>query len=700
MPFALRPVSLHGTDPEAKREEIRRAFHASFDAFESLYGLLASDEAFYHRPEHLRHPHIFYFGHTAVFFVNKLVLAKIIDTRINPKLESIFAVGVDEMSWDDLNDAHYDWPTVEATRVYRDRVRELVDSLITSLPLELPIGWESPWWVILMGIEHEKIHIETSSVLIRQSDLSLVRPSPQWPLCPESGAAPENALAEVPAGKVVLGKRKNDDFYGWDNEYGRHEAEIPAFKASRYLVSNGEFLAFVEAGGYEERRWWSDEGWAWRSYKQATHPHFWIPAEGGGWRYRALTKVIDLPPDWPVDVNYHEAKAFCAWLGERTSRKLRLPTEDEWYRLRDISGVPDVPDWGEKAPANIGLEYWASSCPVTRFRHGDFHDAVGNVWQWTETPIYPFEGFTVHPVYDDFTTPTFDGKHNLIKGGSFASTGDEALRSARYAFRRHFFQHAGFRYVESDYEEKTGSAVYESDEQVSQYCEMGWGEEYFGVPNYAAACAAACLEMAKNRPRRRALDVGCAIGRSTLELATGFERVTGLDFSARFIGVAERMRSEGLIRYTIPTEGELVEYKEARLLERLAAVADRVDFWQADACNLKPHFTGYDLVTAFNLIDRLYDPAKFLRDIAQRLEPGGLLVLSSPYTWLEEFTPKEKWLGGFKRDGEPVTTLQGLREHLEPAFRLIERRDVPFVIRETARKFQHSVAELTVWERL
>ncbi|WP_300361877.1 5-histidylcysteine sulfoxide synthase [Hydrogenimonas sp.] len=696
----LRPVSLRGSDPEIKREEIRHSFHTTFDTFESLYSLLENDEAFYHRPEPLRHPHIFYFGHTAVFFVNKLILAKIVDSRIDPKLESIFAVGVDEMSWDDLDETHYDWPSVDATRLYRDAVRALVDELITTLPLELPITWDSPWWVILMGIEHERIHIETSSVLIRQTDISLVRSHPDWPLCTRKGPAPANELLPVPGGRVLIGKSRNDDFYGWDNEYGRHEAEIPAFEASKYLVTNGEFMAFVEAGGYETDRWWSDEGVAWRNYKEAKHPHFWIPDGEGGWRYRALTEIVEMPLDWPVDVNYHEAKAFCAWLGERTGTKLRLPTEDEWYRLAEHCGVPDLPQWGPKAPANVGLEHFASATPVSMFAHGDFHDVVGNLWQWTETPIYPFEGFEVHPIYDDFTTPTFDGRHNLIKGGSFASTGNELLRSARYAFRRHFFQHAGFRYVRSDYEERIGSAAYENDTQVSQYCEFGWGDTYFGVPNYPETCARLCIEATEGKRRGRALDIGCATGRSTLELAKAFEKVTGLDFSARFIGVAERMRSEGRIRYTIPTEGELVEYKEAKLPPPLARVADRVDFWQADACNLKPIFTGYDLVTAFNLIDRLYDPAKFLRDITERIDGGGLLVLSSPYTWLESHTPKEKWLGGYKKDGEPVTTLDGLKAHLEPAFRLVETRDIEFVIRETARKFQHSVAQMTIWEKL
>ncbi|BBG66399.1 glutamate synthase [NADPH] large chain [Hydrogenimonas sp.] len=694
-----RIPSLYGKDPEAKREEIRRYFHNTYDVYESLFDHLATDDVFYNRPEPLRHPHIFYFGHTAVFYINKLILAKVIEKRIDPKLESIFAVGVDEMSWDDLDEAHYDWPSVEKTRSYRRSVRELVDGLISTLPLELPITWESPWWVILMGIEHERIHIETSSVLIRQTDISLVKPLAEWPVCTISGETPENALVPVAGGRVVIGKSKSDDFYGWDNEYGRHEAEIPDFKASRYLVTNGEFMEFVEAGGYREDRWWEEEGLAWRKFKKAEHPHFWV-ADGEGFRYRALAEIIDMPMDWPVDVNYHEAKAYCNWLSEKTGEALRLPTEDEWYLLHERCGIADQPEWDEKAPANIGLEHYASSSPVTMFRHGDFYDIIGNVWQWTQTPIYPFEGFEVHPIYDDFTTPTYDGRHNLIKGGSFISTGDEALKSARFAFRRHFFQHAGFRYVRSDYEERVGSATYESDEQVSQYCEFGWGDSYFGMENYPQRCARAALEFMQNRKMGRALDVGCATGRSTLELAAMFESVTGLDFSARFIGVAEKMRSEKSIRYTIPTEGELVEYREARLPEELEKGCARVEFWQADACNLKPIFTGYDLVTAFNLIDRLYDPAKFLQDITERINDGGLLVLSSPYTWLEEYTPKDRWLGGFKRDGEPVTTLDGLKEHLLPRFRLLEVRDMEFVIRETSRKFQHSVAQISVWEKI
>jgi putative 4-mercaptohistidine N1-methyltranferase len=198
-----------------------------------------------------------------------------------------------------------------------------------------------------------------------------------------------------------------------------------------------------------------------------------------------------------------------------------------------------------------------------------------------------------------------------------------------------------------------------------------------------------------------ALDLGCTVGRASFELARGgFEQVTGLDFSTRFFRLAARMQQEGHLRYAFPEEGEIVSFHEVSLADfGLDEVRQRVRFSQADACNLPDKFTGYDLVLAANLIDRLYSPRRFLDSIHRRLNPGGLLVISSPYTWLEEFTDKAEWLGGYRESGEPVWGLDGLKTALLPRFRLLgEPRDIPFVIRETRRKFQHTVSELTIWE--
>jgi 5-histidylcysteine sulfoxide synthase/putative 4-mercaptohistidine N1-methyltranferase len=694
-----RTTILNTGTPEEKRAEIRDYFRKSYSLDEQLYDTLADDDAFYLRPEPLRHPLIFYLGHTAVFYINKLIVAKIIKERINPSYESMFAIGVDEMSWDDLNEDHYDWPTVAEVKAYRQEVRALVDRLIETMPLTMPIDWDNPWWAIMMGIEHSRIHLETSSVIIRRMAIDRVRQLPGWEICGQSGEAPQNELLPVAGGTVSLGKGKDHPLYGWDNEYGRHRFKVDDFSASKYLVSNREYLEFIEAGGYRTSHFWNEEGRQWLSFSKAEYPLFWI-RHGNSYRFRTMAQEIAMPWDWPVEVNQLEAKAFCNWKAKQAGLPIRLPTEDEWYLLRDRQQIADQPYW-DKAPGNINLEYWASSCPVNRFAFGNFYDVIGNVWQWTETPISGFDGFEVHPYYDDFSTPTFDTQHNLIKGGSWISTGNEATRDSRYAFRRHFFQHAGLRYVSSEQAVEEPEAMYETDAAVAQYCDAHYGPDKFDVPNFPARLVQLCLNEMGARPKHRALDLGCAVGRASFELARFFDNVTAVDFSARFIRIAYQLQEKGVIHYQLPEEGEIVSYHAQRLSDLgLAETATKIEFFQGDAHNLKPQFTGYDLILTANLLDRLYDPVRFLTAIHQRLNPGGLLVIASPYTWIEEFTKKEHWVGGIRRAGEPFTTLQGLHEQLAGHFRLLgEPRDVEFVIRETARKFQHTISQLTFWER-
>lgn len=693
--------TLQGTDPEQKRKEIKEYFQLCYKRYESLFHIVADESAYFQKADPLRHPIIFYYGHTATFFINKLKLAKIIDERVDPRLESIFAVGVDEMNWDDLNEAHYDWPTLAETQAYRDEVYEKVSALIDSLPLELPLTEDSPWWVVLMGIQHENIHLETSSVLIRQLPFISVQEDPQWKECEIVGDAPINALFDVSAGTVILGKNKDTKLFGWDNEYGDHQAHIPAFKASQYLVSNAEFLDFVKNEGYSNNAFWCEEGKAWKAYTYAEYPMFWRKREEG-YILRTLSREIELPLNWPVEVNYLEAAAFCKWKSQKEGVPIILPTEDEYVRLRDESKVPSYLEWTEKGKtiANINLEVFASSVPVNTYKHGNFYDVIGNVWQWSRTPIYPFEGFKVHPVYDDFTVPTFDGKHNLINGGSWISCGNLATQKSRYGFRRHFYQHAGFRYVQSEYEETVTTNIYNTDTIISQYCHFGWGENAVGVENYPAVCGRIALEYMKDKPKRKAFDIGCAIGRSSFELARGFDEVVGVDFSARFIQEAQGLKDNGVLRYTMPTEGELENFYEVNLSDfDLEEERQKVTFWQADACNLKPIYKEFDLIFGGNLIDRLYDPKKFLDSLASRINDEGMLILTSPYTWQEESTPKEKWIGGYKRDGENVMTLDGLKEILGKDFELIDTRDVPFVIQETARKHQYTIAHMSIWQK-
>lgn len=694
-----RTILLTGTDAESKRQELKCYFNQTWALYESLFEVINNDPAYYKIAEPLRHPLIFYFGHTASFYINKLKLGKLIAHRINKHFESMFAIGVDEMSWDDLDETHYQWPSVDAVRNYRDQVKQRVNAFIDEMPLALPIRQSAPAWVILMGIEHERIHLETSSVIIRQLPLNDVSPHPHWQSCSDVDQAEPNHLIPVAGKKITLGKKADNATYGWDNEYGEQTFTVEDFKTAKYLVSNQEYLAFVEAGGYSQPRYWNVEGQAWLAYTEAIMPRFWRYRDGK-WLQRNLTEERPLPLNWPVEVNQLEAKAFCNWKAEQTRTGIRLLSEAEWYILRENISA-DSPQWSE-VPGNIQLEYFASSCPVNRFEHNGFCDIVGNVWQWTETPIDGFNGFQVHPLYDDFSTPTFGGKHNLIKGGSWISTGNEAISTSRYAFRRHFYQHAGFRYVESEQDPATMARVniYETDELIAQYLEFHYGAEYFSVPNFCVNAVQQCLQAVQLADCGKALDIGCSVGRATFELAKTFTHVDGIDFSARFIQQAYALTEHGEKRYSIRTEGELVEFKSISLAQLgYEYLLNKIDFIQGDACNLKPQYSGYDLIYAANLIDRLNEPQQFLTAIQQRLNSGGYLVITSPYTWLEEHTDKEKWLGGIKVHGENFTTLDGLTEILSNNFELIAVKEIPFVIRETKRKFQHSLSEMTIWRK-
>lgn len=701
-PIVTKTINLQGSNPEEKRAQILEYFEQTFTLYESIFECLNSEDAFYARANPLRHPLIFYYGHTAVFFINKLNVAKLIDQRINPRLESLLAIGVDEMSWDDLNEAHYDWPTPSEVKAYRDKTRETVRNFIKSCDVSLPIGWDSPLWIVMMGIEHERIHLETSSVLIRELPLHLIKPHPFWSnICRQTGKAPKNMLLEVKGGPITLGKEYDNPYYGWDNEYGRFETNIEDFKASKYLVSNAEYLEFVVANGYENENYWDEEGWGWLAFTKAKMPTYWRKHEDR-YLYRTMLEEIDMPWDWPVDVNCLEARAFCKWKSAITSKNIRLPTEAEWYKLRELITV-DQPVW-EVAPGNINLEFEMSPCPVTRHEGPlGFFDIIGNVWQWTETSIDAYEGFRVHPIYDDFSTPTFDGKHNIFKGGCWISTGNYAIKDSRYAFRRHFFQYSGIRYVEAGPLAKTEINVYETDKMVANYVEFHFGKEYLGISNFPVTCVREALSQIKLEKTSRALDIGCAAGRGAFELAKTFDQVDALDFSARLIQVPANLQQRGVQRYILQDEGDINTFHEIKLEDYdYKNSAKKIVFAQADACNLIEKYTDYDLAMATNLIDRLYDPKSFLETIKSRIRIGGYLILTSPYSWSEEYTEKEKWVGGFKaKTGENYTTLEGLCEILSPEFKMISKpKDIPFILRETKRKFHYGLAELTLWKKV
>lgn len=627
MNYIKNSVNLSTGTIEEKRAEIKKQFLQTYELDEKLFDLLKDKEFLYQQPNKLRHPLIFYYGHTATFFINKLVLANILENRLNKDFESIFAIGVDEMSWDDLNSSNYKWPTFEEIKEYRSKVKEIVLDLIENMQFSLPINWDCAMWIILMGIEHENIHIETSSVLLRELDIKYLIENEIFEYSNEaSNEYPKNELLDVKGAQVLLQKdRNNPIFYGWDNEFSNHKAFIKDFKASKYLVSNGEFLEFVKEGGYNNSEFFSTEGKKWLSYTNAKYPTFWIKKDEK-YFLREINRVVPLPLNYPVDVNFYEAEAFCKYKSEKLGFEVRLPSEDEYYRLYDFVDA-------QNKQANIGLKQFNQS-RVDKYKFDDFYDVAGNVWQWSLTPIYPFDGFVTHQIYDDFTTPTFDDRHALIKGGSFISLGNETLRSARYAFRKHFFQHAGFRYVKSSNEYKTqlNKNFYESDESISSYCDL-----YYGKDNLYTNYVDLLIPYLKDLKNSKALDLGCCVGRTSFELAKIYDEVLGIDFSANYINIGVKLKLYDFVNYKIKKEDKTFEERAISLKDfDLEKVKDKVSFMQGDACNLKEIYKDFDLIFYSSLIDKLYYPKKFLEDVSRRINKNGFFVFLSSHNWFYE----------------------------------------------------------------
>jgi putative 4-mercaptohistidine N1-methyltranferase len=242
---------------------------------------------------------------------------------------------------------------------------------------------------------------------------------------------------------------------------------------------------------------------------------------------------------------------------------------------------------------------------------------------------------------------------------------------------------------------------YESDAAVEQYLLFHYGTPEQICPllpdartacGFPARCVSEPLGRIELRKRKRALDLGCAVGRSSFELGRDFEEVVGIDFSARFVASARLMGRDRAMTVRVPAEAPALEEMTLELPSDIRT--EHVRFERGDACAVRADIGIFDLVLMANLIDRLPDPAKCLERLPSLISSDGWLIITSPYTWLEEYTPREKWLGG---DGR--TTLDDLRERLVGSFDFQEAFDLPFLIREHRRKFQWSIAEASVWRR-
>lgn len=247
---------------------------------------------------------------------------------------------------------------------------------------------------------------------------------------------------------------------------------------------------------------------------------------------------------------------------------------------------------------------------------------------------------------------------------------------------------------------------YESDRALAEYLLFHYGtpDEILpyafgpaGALEYPVRCVTECLDVAQLTPASRALDLGCGVGRSTFELARHCEQVTGIDFSNRFIECAERLQRHGAVEYDYADEGSLT--RKGCAVVPANVDSNRITFKTGNAMNLPEDMPAFDVVLMANLIDRLSDPRMCLKRMPSLVKSGGQLIISSPYTWLPDYTPPERWLGGFSNEGKPVRTAETLQNILGDDFECVLKKNLPFLIREHARKFQWSVAEASVWKR-
>lgn len=248
-------------------------------------------------------------------------------------------------------------------------------------------------------------------------------------------------------------------------------------------------------------------------------------------------------------------------------------------------------------------------------------------------------------------------------------------------------------------------SIYETDLLLQQYLLFHYGtaEDQLSFPFgprdalfYPVRCVTAFTSFFAEAAR--ALDLGCAVGRSTFELARYAGEAVGIDLSQSFIHAARTMQREGEISFFRLEEGTVA----TPLRRSLPAGVDRhrCRFQTGDATLHDPALGTFDVVLAANLLDRVRSPQRLLQNCVRYLRPGGTLILASPYTWLSDFTPADAWLGGtLDSQGRRIETLGSLRTFLGPGCKLLHTAELPFLLREHARKYQWSVAQASVWRR-
>lgn len=328
-------------------------------------------------------------------------------------------------------------------RAYLAEVRATALAILEHTPLEGRALTRNAF-AFGMIAQHEQQHDETmlATHQLRQGDpvLPSEEPPPR-----QAGPVPDEVI--VPGGAFVMGT--TIDPWALDNERPAHEVWVEAFAIDTFPVTNAQFAAFIDAGGYRDSRWWSAAGWDYRNRHGITAPRFWYREPSGWWR-RRFGVHERVPLDEPVmHVSYYEAEAYAAWRGKR------LPTEPEWEkaaRHNPRTGRSLRYPWGEQDPdrqhANLGQRHLRPAA-VGAYPQGasslGVHQLIGDVWEWTSSDFGPYPGFVAFP-YREYSEVFFGPDYKVLRGGSFG-TDPVAIRGSfrnwDYPIRRQIF--SGFR---------------------------------------------------------------------------------------------------------------------------------------------------------------------------------------------------------------------------------------------------------------
>jgi gamma-glutamyl hercynylcysteine S-oxide synthase len=422
---------------------------------DSLFRLLPPN-SFYDRPIPERHRLIFYLGHLEAFDWNLLWEPLGLASK-NSEFDKLFAFGIDPVGGGLPTDGPEEWPTIARVEKYNTEVRQALDNALHQPHV---FGSGSPLadgTRLNVAIEHRLMHAETLAYLLH--NLPLARKVPHRPPTPDPRPAPKQLRVKIPAGIATLGQKGDTESFGWDNEFQPKEVSVPAFSIDAFPVTNSEYLRFVQAGGYEEAKYWRPEDWEWKRQHRLEHPHFWVRRSGLAasdpdihWEYRTMFGTMPLPRSWPVFVSHAEASAFCAWAGKK------LPTEAQWHRA--AYGTPHGTErsypWGEEEPdsarGNFHHQRWTAA-PVDAHPAGAsafaVQDLLGNGWEWTCTAFAPLPGFEPFSFYPGYSANFFDGKHFVLKGASQRTDACMLRRSFRNWFQPNYpYIYSTFRCVE------------------------------------------------------------------------------------------------------------------------------------------------------------------------------------------------------------------------------------------------------------